>query len=154
MSFHLLAGRWRGRGISDFPTIDRVEYVDELDIEWDAGRQVFCYEQRAVLADGSPSHRECGFIRILEDGHVEWWNAQKNGRTEVLTGSGSWNESSQELELDLRSTEFGNDPRMLASRRRLKVTAESLRYELSMVTTTTPEPDLLPHLRSGLTRLS
>ncbi|MDH3733833.1 MAG: hypothetical protein OEU54_09885 [Gemmatimonadota bacterium] len=50
-------------------------------------RELFCCEQRAVLADGTPTHRESGFIRILEDGDIEMWNAQSNGRTEVPGGS-------------------------------------------------------------------
>lgn len=51
----LLAGEWHGRGVAEFPTIERVEYTEVLRLEWDAGREVFVYEQRADLADGSPS---------------------------------------------------------------------------------------------------
>ena len=121
-----LVGEWRGRGVADFPTIDRVDYTEELRIEWDPGREVLCYEQLAILSDGSPSHRESGFIRGLPGGAVELWNAQNNGRTEVLLGSSEWDESAQELRVDLRSVVFGNDPRMLESRRMLTVNAERL----------------------------
>ena len=40
---HLLVGEWRGREIGDFPSIDRVEYTEELTMEWDSGREVLCY---------------------------------------------------------------------------------------------------------------
>jgi len=79
---------------------------------------------------------------------------RSGGRTEVLRGSWAWDEASGELSIELRSVQFGNDPRMLESRRRLTVSAERLRYELSMATTTTPAPDVLPHLSCDLTRVS
>ena len=150
----LLIGEWKGRGVADFPTIDRVEYTEELRVEWDPGREVLCYEQRVVLSDGRPSHRETGFIRELPEGDVELWNAQDNGRTEVLRGSSSWDESAGELVVDLRSVVFGNDPRMLESRRLLRVGAERLGYDLLMATTTTAELSVLPHLRCDLARVS
>ena len=60
----LLVGEWRGRGVADYPTIERVEYTETLRVEWDAGHDVLAYEQRAWLSDGSPSHRESGFLRV------------------------------------------------------------------------------------------
>lgn len=148
----LLVGEWRGRGVADFPTIERVDYVEELQVEWDPGRDVLCYEQQVVLPGGGPSHRESGFIRVVAGGEVELWNAQDNGRTEVLRGSSEWDDSAGQLRLDLRGVAFGNDPRMLKSRRLLTVNAEQLRYEVSMATTATAKAELLPHLRCDLTR--
>jgi len=148
--FALLVGEWRGRGVADFPTIDRAEYDEDLRIEWDEGRGVFCYDQRATLANGSPSHRELGFISILDDGGVRLWNTQNNGRTEVLSGSSSWDPDQAELRIDLSSVEFGNDPRMLESHRILTVREGSLAYQLAMSTTTTAEPDRLVHLACEL----
>jgi len=150
---HLLVGEWRGRGVADFPTIDRVDYAEDLRFEWDADREVLFYEQRAVLSDGTPSHRESGFLRVIPGGQVELWNVQDNGRTEVLRGSSSWDESAREFLVDLRGVEFGNDPRMLESRRLMTTSSERLTYDMSMATTTTPVADHLPHLRSELTRV-
>ena len=150
--FHLLLGVWHGRGVSDFPTIPRAEYEETLRVEWDDAREVFFYEQKVVLADGSPSHREFGFIRVSDDGVVDLWNAQKNGRSEVLTGTSTWDPEGAVLQLDLRSVSYGGDPRMIRSRRVITVGSDSLRYDLSMQTTTAPSADLLPHLECEMTR--
>ena len=151
-SLRLLAGEWRGRGVADFPTIERVDYMEELLVEWDSGRDVLCYEQRVVLADGSPSHREVGFIRVLGEGGLELWNAQDNGRTEVLRGSGEWNDSAGELAIVLESVTFGNDPRMVGSKRELRLGPSQLTYEVAMSTTTAPDAELRLHLRAQLDR--
>ena len=150
---HLFVGEWRGRGIGDFPSIERVEYTEELTVAWDSGREVLCYDQRAVLADGTPSHREVGFIRLLDGEELEMWNAQSGGRTEVLQGRCEWNDSADELVIDVHSVAFGNDARMLKARRQLRVSSDRLRYEVFMSTTTVPESDLLPHLTAELARL-
>ena len=152
-ALRLLVGEWRGRGVADFPTIDRVEYTEELRVVWDPGREVFCYEQLAVRADGMPSHRESGFIRIVTGDEVELWNAQDNGRTEVLRGTTARDEAAGEVTVDLHSVAFGNDPRMIESRRLLTVSAERLRYELSMATTTTEQAVVQPHLSCELARV-
>ncbi|MEM7414411.1 MAG: FABP family protein [Gemmatimonadota bacterium] len=149
---HLLVGEWSGRGVADFPTIDRVEYDETLRYEWDEGRSVLVYEQRAQLGDGTPSHRESGFIRPLDDGRVELWNAQNNGRTEVLRGSAMWSEADQTLTLEVKSVDFGNDERMLHSERRIRVRAGRLTYELIMATTTTGDATPRSHLTAELDR--
>ena len=149
---HLLIGQWTGRGVADFPTIERVEYTEELRIEWDPGREVLAYEQSVTLADGSPSHRESGFIRSDPGDEVQVWNAQDNGRTEVLRGTSSRNESAAALRLELRSVAFGNDPRMLESSRLWTVDAGRMRYEVHMMTTTTETPSVQRHLRCDLIR--
>ena len=147
-----LVGHWVGRGVADFPTIERVDYSEELRIDWDAGREVLVYEQLAVLADGSPSHRESGFLEVLDSGEVQLWNVQNNGRSEVLRGSASWDALENELTLELRSVAFANDERMLESRRLWRADAHRLHYEMRMMTTTTDRPEVLQHLQCDLER--
>lgn len=151
VDIRLLEGEWRGTGIADFPTIERVQYNEVLTVTWDAARAVLVYEQVVELEDGSASHRETGFIRSSEDGAAELWNAQDNGRTEVLRGSIQAGENG-EVVFDLASVAFGNDPRMLSSRRQLWVGPNQLRYQLEMATTTAPDAQVRTHLQAELSR--
>lgn len=54
----------------------------------------------------------------------------------------------------LEGVEFGNDPRMLGSSRELRVSGDSIRYRMSMATTTAPSPDARPHLAGKLVRIA
>jgi len=145
-----LVGVWQGEGVARFPTIVETRYTEELAVEHDAARDVLVYEQKVRLPDGSVSHREVGFIQVLDDGGVQLWNVQNNGRVEVLRGSLEGLHPSAGIELDLRSVGFENDPRMLGSTRRIRVEGESLTYEQSMATTTAPDDELRPHLSARL----
>jgi hypothetical protein len=64
-----------------------------------------------------------------------------------------WNESTNELEIEVHSVRFGNDLQMLQSSRRIRVSSDRLCYELSISTTTAPGSGLLPHLTAELVRL-
>lgn len=150
---HVLVGRWRGEGVAEFPTIVRTGYEEELTVEWDAERGLYCYARLARLADGSASHRETGFIARLDDGSIQLWNAQGNGRTEVLRGDASADPDSGEYVIRLASVAFGNDPRMLGSSRWLRVAPDRIRHEMRMATTTAPSPDARPHLTGELVRV-
>lgn len=149
---HVLAGSWRGEGSARFPTIEAAEYLEELRIEWDDGREVLSYEQLITLSDGRPSHREVGFVRELPEGSLILWNAQDNGRTEVLAGTFTRDAADGALVIELASRSFGNDPRMLGSTRRIRVMAGQLTYEMKMSTTTVPDEAYRPHLNARLRR--
>lgn len=145
-----LAGSWKGVGSADFPSIGHYDYSEELRLEWDSARSGLVYDQRAVLADGSPSHRELGFIRLMDDGQVQLTNSQNNGRCEALRGE--LTVSPTQIIMQLASVEFANDPRMLASTRTLRLEGDTLSYEMGMQTTTVESSTPLPHLTATLRR--
>ena len=56
-------------------------------------------------------------------------------------------------ELEFTSIVLGNDPRLVKTSRKFKVTGSTLEYYKSMSTNTTQEPIMLPHLHSILTKI-
>lgn len=149
-----LAGSWRGSGEGSYPTIERFEYEEILQFEFEPAYPLIHYEQRTRLRDGEASHWESGFLRWLEDGSIEISNAQDGGRVEVLRGTLTPGEAEGHFTLELSSNTFGNDPRLVRTRRTIIFSDDRLEYRMEMSTHTTDTPRLLQHLEATLKRNS
>jgi hypothetical protein len=153
-----LLGVWRGTGNGKFPTIESFAYTEELKFESNSCEPLIHFEQKtwdqsSTESNGSPLHWESGFIRPVEDGSIEISNAQNGGRVEVLKGCIDMDEYLKgALRLSLESILFGNDPRLVQTRRTLTLKDNTLSYLIEMATVRTPQ--LQQHLEAVLTRVS
>jgi hypothetical protein len=147
-----LVGTWRGQGVGGYPTIDPFEYRETMVIEARPDHPALHYEQRTwKLSEFGEvaSHWETGLIRISSNGTATLNNAQ-GGRSETMAGS--WTIESVGWRIDLSSTGFAGDDRVISSTRRFEVGAETLSYAHEMATTSISATTT--HLRSDLARQS
>jgi hypothetical protein len=153
-----LLGIWRGTGRGKFPTIEAFDYTEELKFESNGCEPLIHFEQKTWVkssteTDGSPLHWESGFIRPVEDGTIEISNAQNGGRVEVLKGRIDAEEYLKgTLLLSLESILFGNDPRLVRTRRTFTLKDNTLSYLIEMATVRTQH--LQQHLEASLTKAS
>ena len=81
-----LLGRWRGEGRVRYPTIEGLEYGEELRVTH-VGKPFLAYSQRSwALADGRPLATSSGYWRC-KDGGVELLLAHPTGVAEVAHGT-------------------------------------------------------------------
>ena len=148
-----LVGRWRGRGIGQFPTIDGFAYFEELVFHANGHEALLHYEQKTWRAEGDargePLHWESGFVIPQEDGTIEISNAQNGGRVEVLAGP--LNPRTNGFMLDLESVVLNHDARLRSSQRVLWLDGVQLSYEVAMETTRVSP--VHHHLSASLTRV-
>ncbi|MEA1904015.1 MAG: FABP family protein [Actinomycetota bacterium] len=147
-----LVGSWAGTGVGGYPTIDPFEYRETTVIEDRPDHPALHYQQRAwKLSEFGEvaSHWELGLIRISTDGTVTINNAQ-GGRAETMAGT--WKQTDSGWRLELASTDFAGDDRVIASTRVFEVSGDTLSYEQEMKTTATNEMSI--HLRASLDRQS
>jgi len=150
----ILAGRWTGRGVGNYPTIDAFRYDETLRFELDPSYPLIHYEQRTrLIPSGEASHWESGFIRVPENDVVEVSNSQDSGRVEVLRGGIDAAAAPTELRLVLDSVVLDHDPRLVRTRRVISVKNGELHYEVQMSTRTTATPKLQGHLTAALRRI-
>ena len=152
-SLKLLAGRWRGTGQGRYPTIETFEYRETLCFTWDGARPLLHYDQQTERRNNPqdpfvPSHRETGFLYLVEGDRVAMANAQLGGRLEALQGTVE--PTTDGLVITLHSVELANDPRMEQSSRVLTLSRDSLHYVMHMQTTKVPR--LALHLEATLQR--
>ncbi len=144
-----LLGVWRGEGEGTFPTISAFKYGEEITfVHAHASKPVIAYAHKTFkLADKAPMHAESGFLRLALDGSVACVIAQATGMAENSQGTFAGGV------LSLRSTAIGGAEKVLEVAREytLSEDGETLRYEISMRTTTQP---LQPHLRATLRRVA
>ena len=82
-----LVGTWTGRGVGDYPTIDRFGYRKAASFAH-VGKPYLSYSQRTWSTDGdAPLHSETGYWRPAPDDHVEIVVAHPFGVVEVAEGS-------------------------------------------------------------------
>ena len=138
----LLIGKWKGKGTANFPTIERTEYIEELEFKFIGDDESIFFEQRTwVLMNGekgNPLHWESGYIIAYPDDTFELFNAQNSKRVEVMN-SNIISIEDQKLYISFESKYFGNDERMVRTERRYFVNGNSLKYEMHMATQKTPE---------------
>jgi hypothetical protein len=151
--FTLLEGTWAGEGRGQYPTITSFNYRETLAFTR-RDENSLAYEQRTQKRiDGQTewlvSHWENGFIGVLENGELEMVNAQI-GRSEVLIGSVE--SVGGMFRIRFVSKTIVNDPRMVATVRRLELDGDTLRYEMEMQTIAVE--GLTSHLRAELRRVS
>jgi hypothetical protein len=153
-----LLGIWRDTGCGRFPTIEAFDYTEELKFESNSCEPLIHFEQKTWVASStetnrSPLHWESGFIRPVEDGSIEISNAQNGGRVEVLKGRIDIAEYLRgTLILTVESVLFGNDPRLMQTRRTFTLKDNTLSYLIEMATVRTPH--LQQHLEASLSRAS
>lgn len=137
----LLVGTWRGRGHGDYPTIDAFDYLEEVTFGH-VGKPFLAYGQRTRHADtDAPLHTEAGYLRPGDGpGTAELVIAQPTGITEVHTGTVAV--EGAETVVDLRCESPGLTPTaqpVTVVARRLRVTDDTLAYDLWMGHAHTPE---------------
>jgi hypothetical protein len=148
-----LEGKWNGHGEAMYPGLKVTGYDEQLIFEFDKSKDVMFYIQRTNFSDPSNSgrtlHVESGFIRQNDDGSIELSNSQNNGRVEVLTLKEITNDSGKTIALFL-SKLFGNDPRMISTKREYILSGDTLSYVMKMATV--KNNTLNTHLRAELKR--
>jgi len=148
----LLQGAWKGEGRGYFPGVTSFDYRETL-IFTRHDAKVSAYEQRTQKRyDGTTewleSHWESGFIRVLENGDLEFTIAQI-GRTEVLIGTVE--SQGAVFRIHFVSKTITNDPRMISSARAFELEGDTLRYEMEMHTTKVEQST--PHVKIALERV-
>lgn len=149
-----LVGAWEGTGHAEYPTIDTTDYREELVFEHNGKDPVLHYVQKTwkPIRGGraeEPIFWESGFLVDRGEGSFELVSAQKSGRAEVLRGPAVRGEDGM-IALDLESASIVNDPRVLASARRLLIAPDRIDYRLEMGLRT--HPAVRVHLSATLQR--
>ena len=127
-----LLGTWKGVGHGDYPTIERFDYREEISFVAHPGKPFRAYSKRSQrIGDPTePLHAESGYLRVADDGQLEWMIAQPTGLVEVQRGTATtdaFHFSSEHV--------VGSKTAKLVRRvdRRLDlVTPDQIRYELWM----------------------
>ncbi|MEX0663767.1 MAG: FABP family protein [Acidimicrobiia bacterium] len=84
-----LVGRWEGEGRGAYPNCADFTYRDEITFTHPRPENpVLAFSEHTwLLADGSPSHEEAGYLRATEDGRIELVVAHPLGVVEVHDGA-------------------------------------------------------------------
>jgi hypothetical protein len=148
----LLIGFWSGKGTANFPTIEKTEYLEELEFKFIGDDESIMFEQRTwKIQDsekGTPLHWESGFIIGYPDDTFELLDAQNSKRVEVMKST-VVNIEKTKLQISFESKYFGNDDRMVKTTRDYFVDEESLRFVMKMGTQKT---EYQQHLEAVLVR--
>lgn len=149
----LLIGIWKGNGVANFPTIEKTDYIEELEFKFIGDDESVMFVQRTWFniegTKGAPLHWESGFIIAYPDDTFELFNAQNSKRVEVMKSSIVINVDAK-LHLSFESKYFGNDERMVKTSRDFIVDGNSLHFMMKMATQKTAE--FQKHLESVLKR--
>ena len=81
-----LLGEWAGRGVGDYPTIERFEYLEKTSFR-QLGKPFLAYEQRTRTIEGAPLHTEMGYWIPGTGGKVELLLAHPFGVVEIAEGN-------------------------------------------------------------------
>ena len=145
-----LVGVWEGTGEGGYPTIEPFSYRETTRFVERDDHPALHYEQRTWQREPDRevvSHWETGFLRISSDGSVTMLNAQ-GGRAETMIGE--WHRQDGHWRIELTSTGYAGDDRVLRSTRSFQLDERLLTYEMSMETTVTKEIGL--HLNAELSK--
>ena len=145
-----LVGTWAGTGDGGYPTIESFAYRETTTFAQREDHPSLHYEQRTwrQTPDGEVvSHWETGFLRIRSDGTATMLNAQ-GGRAETMDGT--WQSQDDGWQIDLTSTGYAGDDRVISSTRSIRFSSAAIDYEMLMATTANPEAVL--HLKAQLAR--
>lgn len=149
-----LIGLWIGNGTANFPTIEKTEYIEELEFKFIGDDESIMFEQRTWFnvngVKGNPLHWESGYIIAYPDDTFELFNSQNSKRVEVMK-SILVNIEEAKLHLAFESKYFGNDERMVKTTREFFADESSLHFIMKMATQMTPE--FQQHLESNLKRV-
>ena len=137
----VLVGTWRGRGHGDYPTIDPFDYLEEVTFGH-VGKPFLAYGQRTRSATtDAPLHTEAGYLRPGATSEaVELVLAQPTGVAEVHTGTLTRDAGTTVLAFRCDSPGLTPTARpVTVVARRLRVTEDTLDYDLWMGHDQTPE---------------
>ncbi|CAN5643743.1 hypothetical protein BH10BAC5_BH10BAC5_22500 [soil metagenome] len=138
MNFHIsdiffLIGKWKGSGYAQFPTIEPVEYNEEMNFSSNLTDAVLFYEQRSWISSGDnagmPIYWESGFIIHEGENQFSLSNSQKSGRVEVCRGKISNDQNSWKLTFE---NEMTSDARLERITREYIFNNDELSYKLNM----------------------
>jgi len=149
-----IAGTWEGSGHAEYPTIQPIDYREELIFTLNKKDLVIHYEQRTWIKssderNNEPIFWESGFFIDKNNGLFDLVSAQKTGRMEILRGSARRIDKNS-IELPLTSISIVNDSRMIRSGRVYTFSKNVLQYELKM--STTANVSYQRHLMGRLTK--
>ena len=149
-----LSGVWVGKGLAEYPTIEKAEYSEELVFQANELFPVIHYEQKTWVKseDGlftKPIFWESGFIIEKENALLELCNVQKGGRMEILSGIIK-EDPNTGFEIVFESVNIFNDEKTVRSGRKFIFYENTLKYELYMSTKKNFSFDL--HLRANLSK--
>ena len=130
-----LAGEWEGTGHAEYPTIEPVNYREQLTFSYNGKDPVIHYEQSSWIVSSDtkkeePIFWESGFIIDIGNSSFELVSAQKSGRVEILRGKAEL--VNKKIKLDLVSVKIVNDEKMIRSGRVFTFSKSSIEYELKM----------------------
>ncbi len=149
-----IIGVWKGKGLAQFPTIGKTEYIEEIEFKFIGDDESIAFEQKSWRVEfgkqAAPLHWESGYIIDAGDGVFELFNAQNSRRVEVMTCKELCiNEDAASILFE--SKFFANDEKMVRTTREFVIKDDSLHYSMKMSTRNTPE--FQEHLNSRLNRV-
>ena len=152
---NFLTGVWKGKGVAQYPTIQTVDYTEELVFKKQDIFNVLFYEQKTWVKNeagifNKPIFWESGFL-IDKGKYIELCNVQLSGRMEVLIGE-LINSAENKFEINFLDKNIFNDERMIRSGRRVAFSETEINYEVMM--STRVNLDFNIHLKAELKKLS
>ncbi len=151
---NFLTGVWNGKGVTQYPTIQTVDYTEELVFKKQKEFNVMFYEQKTWVKNevgifNKPIFWESGFW-IDKGKYIELCNVQLSGRMEVLIGE-LINCADNKFEIYFLNKNIFNDERMIRSGRRVAFSETEINYEVMM--STNENLDFNIHLKAELKKL-
>lgn len=129
-----LLGRWSGAGAGSYPTIDAFGYTEQIEIGAVPGKPILAYRSSTRASDdGRTLHGESGFLRLVGDGRVELVVAHGSGVVEAIEGTIEHTDDA--LTMVMTSTVVAGTTSaksVTATRRRYRVSGDTLTYDLAM----------------------
>lgn len=147
-----LLGRWEGAGVVGYPTIQSVNFGEEITFSHN-GKPYLIYSSRTWLLEedgtiGQPSHMESGFWRPQPDGQVEVLLTHPTGITEIYLGEVSGTKIEMITDAVVRTS---TAKEVTAGRRLYGMIGADLGYAFEMAAVGQP---LQPHVSAQLKRVS
>jgi len=128
-----LLGTWAGEGEGRYPTIEPFRYREQA---WftHVGKPFVAYRHGTVnLATDQPAHAESGYLRAIAPAQIELVLVHPTGIVEV--SEGEVNAQPDGLALHLMTIAVPRTPtakEVTSVERRITVTGDTLRYQVSM----------------------
>ena len=149
-----IIGKWNGLGHAEYPTIQPIDYSEELVFTINKKDAVIHMEQRTWIkssdhTNDEPIFWESGFLIDRDNGVFELAVAQKSGRVEILRCNAR-RIGDEAFEFPFESTSIVNDSRMIRSGRIYTISKNVLEYELKM--STASNTSYKRHLKCRLTK--
>ena len=140
-----LLGEWTGRGVGDYPTIERFDYLETTRFRH-LGKPYLAYDQRTRTLEGAPLHTEMGYWIPRAGGGVELVLAHPFGVVEIAEGR------VEDARVTLRSRTLAassTGAEVKETARTVWVEGDTLHYAVDMATADQP---LQRHLEAELRR--